>query len=246
MNIREKENELFKDYVVTDETKTQKDIVPDGVIDEASFLKAEKKILFLLKEVNGGDGWDLRNFVNKNCREDDNDNKPRIQTWDNVYRWTRAILESNSICWKDVENVEREQHREEILKKIAVMNVKKTSGGSSADGTELKKATKANKEVLRKQIELYDADYIVCGYTHEYFDMLDYLTEEDKKTKGYVYFPEAVGDRKDLYSSYFIKKDKKQAIVYVYHPQSYINHQDLFDVLLKTVKEIEEKLENVK
>lgn len=239
MSIREKENEQFKDYVVTDETKTEKDIVPDGVIDEVSFLNAEKKIVFVLKEINGGEYGngvtDLRNFVFKNACG-------RTSTWNNVYRWVRTILESNSICWKDVENVDREQDREEILKKIAAMNVKKTAGKSSSKGSELKKATKANKEVLRKQIELYDADYIVCGYTHEYFDMLDYLTEEDKKTKGYVYFPEAVGKRKNLYSSYFIKKDKKQAIIYFYHPNAKINNQDLFNLLLKTLKETENKM----
>lgn len=242
MSIREKENELFKDYVVTDETKTQKDIVPDGVIDEASFLNAEKKILFLLKEVNGGEDGkgvtDLRDFVLDNA-------KGRWQTWDNVYRWVRTILESDSIRWEDVEEVDREKDRLDILKQIAVMNVKKTSGGSSADDTELKKAAEANKEVLKKQIELYDADYIICGNTYFLLECLDYLTGEEMKPVKEYYLKTEKNVKPIRPCKYYIKslKNKKQIIVNFYHPGATDGKGiDFFNLLLEIIKDAEKEI----
>ena len=58
MSIKEREEFLFQKLREKDP-----DIVADGVICEQEFLNARYKIVYILKEVNGGKSWDLRDFV---------------------------------------------------------------------------------------------------------------------------------------------------------------------------------------
>ena len=54
MSIKEREEFLFQKLREKDP-----DIVSDGVICEQEFLNARYKIVYILKEVNGGKSWDL-------------------------------------------------------------------------------------------------------------------------------------------------------------------------------------------
>ena len=57
-NITEEENKLFA------ELRTYNpDIIDDGVTDEEGYLSTKYKIMYVLKEVNGGKSWSLREFV---------------------------------------------------------------------------------------------------------------------------------------------------------------------------------------
>lgn len=58
MSIKEREEFLFQKLREKDAS-----IVADGVICEQVFLNARYKIVYILKEVNGGKSWDLRDFV---------------------------------------------------------------------------------------------------------------------------------------------------------------------------------------
>jgi len=70
MSIRELEEKLFDEWQEKEKlgynSENKKLFVRDGLIHEESYFKAPVKILYLLKEVNGGDkDWDLREFVKK-------------------------------------------------------------------------------------------------------------------------------------------------------------------------------------
>lgn len=54
MSIKEREEFLFQKLREKDAS-----IVADGVICEQEFLNARYKIVYILKEVNGGKSWDL-------------------------------------------------------------------------------------------------------------------------------------------------------------------------------------------
>lgn len=114
MSIKEREELLFQKLREKDP-----DIVADGVICEQLFLNARYKIVYILKEVNGGKSWDLRDFVYEGGRP---------QTWDNIARWTEGILSwEKEFPWSEME-MDNEQRRLGELKKIAAVNLKKTSG----------------------------------------------------------------------------------------------------------------------
>ncbi|WP_311481190.1 hypothetical protein [uncultured Anaerococcus sp.] len=63
MTIKEKEEILF------DKLKLQNPaIITDGIVDENQYLSSKYKILYVMKEVNGGEDWDLRKFLYKGGR----------------------------------------------------------------------------------------------------------------------------------------------------------------------------------
>jgi hypothetical protein len=69
----------------------------DGPVDCVAYCTAPKRVVFVLKEVNettAGAEWDLRQYVRDNARG---------QTWNNVVRWTRTIIDG--AAWDAVESV---------------------------------------------------------------------------------------------------------------------------------------------
>ena len=70
MNIKEKEKEIFDKLRNKDPS-----IVEDGIVIEEEYLTSKYKILYIMKEVNGGSDWNLKDFLYKGGRSD---------TWDNV------------------------------------------------------------------------------------------------------------------------------------------------------------------
>ena len=74
MNITFNQSNLFSSL-----RKTNPDIIDDGVICESEYLAAKYKIMFVLKEVNGGKGWSLHDFL-KDWNENNENNENRRKT----------------------------------------------------------------------------------------------------------------------------------------------------------------------
>lgn len=177
MGITEDENRLFAELRVVNP-----DIIDDGVASEEEYLFAKYKIMYVLKEVNGGKGWSLREFVREGGR---------AQTWDNIARWTEAILNLDlEKPWSYWEN-NNEARRKTILKKICVVNVKKTSGGYTSHADEVYRAALDNSGILQKQLRLYNPDIIICCGTERAFVDACYKNQElnwEMTSRGIWYF----------------------------------------------------------
>ncbi len=85
MGIKEKQDELFAEL-----KNINPNIIPDGGVDEEEYLKAAYKILYVLKEVNGGKNWSLVDFLREGGRP---------QSWNNISCWTEAILNLPIYCF---------------------------------------------------------------------------------------------------------------------------------------------------
>ncbi|MFN7113498.1 MAG: hypothetical protein ACK4PK_03980 [Alphaproteobacteria bacterium] len=158
--ICEQEEALFSEWksrLLDEEEK--KCFVADGVANEDSYLEISPKILFVLKEANGKKGeifpsdfW--RELLTK---------AQRGQTWQNIARWAYGIRHLPAdIPWSGSLASADDFFRGEILKSIAAINVKKIYGSHTADGKKLKVAVKRDGDLLRKQIAIYEADFIIC------------------------------------------------------------------------------------
>lgn len=91
-------------------------VVEDGIIDEAEYKATKYKILYVMKEVNGGEGWNLKEFLKDGGRP---------QTWNNIARWTEGILSlENDFKWDYLESNNKDR-RKIMLKKIGSINLKK-------------------------------------------------------------------------------------------------------------------------
>ena len=190
--------------------------VKDGIINHGCYWKSAVKILLLLKEVNGGENWDLRESLRKGGRK---------QTWNNVTRWLIGInhLEQD-IPWKDLETITAEQ-RIENLQRIAVVNVKKTSGGHTSVPEQIAEASVSNSELLRKQINLYHPDIMICcGTSGSYFENItEYPNPDWKQTNhGIWYVVEPTG----------------RIVVSYSHPEARVKDCLLYYGLVDAVREI--------
>ena len=126
--LRDKENLLFRQWITPDD----QEVIPDGAVDEEAFRDGALKILFVLKEVNdrNGRGWDLRRYLAG--YDEGNHQYPRWQTWSNITRWIIGIRRLPHITpWDHVANIDLATRRN-VLRSIAVMNLKKWPGGPVA------------------------------------------------------------------------------------------------------------------
>ncbi len=158
MSIYNEEEKLFREW-----PKEQNNFNKDGIVNEKYYLNSSPKILFLLKEVNSKEGgFDLREFLRDGGRP---------QTWDNIARWVYGIRNSHrEIEWKEVEKIKTKVDRQEQLKSICVINLKKSSGGHTSDNSEVRKYAKEYKKYLDRQLTIYNAKpemkpnfIIACG-----------------------------------------------------------------------------------
>jgi len=210
MGIREEEEKLFAELKSADPQ-----IITDGVVDEEEYLAAKPRILYLMKEVNGGSGWDLREFLR--------DEGGRSHTWNTVARWTEAILAlDEEKPWSYWAN-DHEKRRETMLKKICTVNLKKTSGGGSSRMESICEAAMANSRFLRRQLSLYQADIIVCCGTASVYGAACCREELHwKPTSRGIWYA----------------MDGRTAVIEFYHPAAHVRQCLLHYGLVDAVREI--------
>lgn len=216
-NLNEREKELFDDWKGKYERKGQR-FIEDGIVDHEKYAASDIRILVILKEVNDDkrEKWKLKDHLT---------NSAPGTTWGNVARWVKGlqgIINDEEYEWSKLERIELE--RNELLSCISVMNIKKTPGGGTADDKALSDAAKEDKENLRKQIELYQPDIVICGGTGWLVKDIMEIEEWSSTSRGVSY-----------------NVDKNGAIVVDYiHPNAHVRGAMLYYTLIDAVREIRE------
>ena len=215
------EKELFDEW-----KGKRKNLILDGIVDKQSYKDSQLKVLYILKEVNGGKGWDLTKFLKEGGR---------ASTWNNVTRWQYGITNiDKDIRWGDIETISNETRKSQ-LKNIAIMNLKKEPGGAKAISKQVWTYALEDNEFLKKQIQIYSPDIIICCGTGEIvknLELVEKFNEWEKSSYG-----------EPLIRYYrTVNQLKSQIIINYYHPAYYgKNTKELFYPLYKTIKEIFEK-----
>ena len=122
--------------------------ISDGIVDSGNY--DEPHILFVLRDMNCRHERDL-------CEDLRNDGSG-WKTWNNVGRWTRALLDGSEEYPQNMST----ENRVAQLRRIAVMNLKKEGGVSRASGNELLEAVKKQHDLIYEEICLCDPSIIVC------------------------------------------------------------------------------------
>lgn len=213
-------------YIVEEEKKFWKkwksesnNIVMDGIVCPEKYLSSGvyPRLLFLMKEVNGGNDWDLRTFLH---------NGGRPQSWDNIARWVEGIRRiDEEIRWSELEKL-TDERRKTYLPEICVVNVKKTSGGHTSVGRSIKKAAKDNAETLKRQIEIYQPELIICCGTGSYY--YDNIMEYDGTKPQWEQTSRGIG---------FVREENRIMISYL-HPAARVKDCVLYYGLMDAVKEV--------
>lgn len=215
MGLHAAEESLFKRW-----SAVRTSFVPDGVVDEDVYSASTLKVLFLLKEANrpDGDDLDLRDFIHDGARP---------QTWDVVARWMLSIRRlQEDLPWGEIASISNSQ-REDALRSVAVMNLKKEPGGHTTDNARFRVAVKRDQIFLREQFALYRADIVVCcgSVVSEAFRTFIYLdTQRDWPTtrRGVKFCEYEAGKHVFDYS----------------HPEARVAHSILHYGLIDAVREV--------
>jgi hypothetical protein len=128
----------------------------DGIVDEDKFTKANRRILFVLRETNefpqsNEFGGDLRAFLSQTLK---------WQLWHTVGRWAYGILND----FPDYLECNGRRKIHDALCQVAVINLKKITGGKESDLEEINETAHRDKEFIRREVDLIDPEVLVaCG-----------------------------------------------------------------------------------
>lgn len=207
--------------------------ISDGIVDPRNYKPPH--LLFILRDMNCQTTRDL-------CADLRTDGSG-WKTWNNIGRWTKALLDGSAEYPKDMSAEKRAAQ----LRRIAVMNLKKEGGTGRADGKELLYAVQTQHDNIYDEICLCDPDIIICcGLT------ASGMTGNANLLKEYVLpfstdwecFDSKTFDRKWWF--YFTKINEKQIPVISFcHPQVTIlkgarGHEKLFQPLYRDMLSIRE------
>lgn len=216
--------------------------VPDGIVNPKIWLEHTLKLLFVLKDTNRqkdsiadllNDPFNPKNesgIKDSELRKNKNISNLR-KTWLNIARWSygfNRIAKNNQIDdWSEIDQSsdwynERDDKNGWLgeLKNIAVINLKKTPGESTAKHAELLDAANKYGNYIWDQIDLIKADVVVFCSVSEYL-VDDKQTNWKETTKGYWYF-----------------KTKDTIYIKFWHPNAHFPHNMMFFALMKIITEI--------
>jgi hypothetical protein len=128
--------------------------------------------------------------------------------------------------------------KEEVLRSIALINIKKAPGSNKSKETEIANAYEINKNLLKLQIETYKPHIVIGGSTLRHFVKDKYFDNENSKPMNYntALYGSKFKDRK-----YYSLKDR--IWIDAYHP-SFYNKKKYGEVIEEEENDYIEKIVN--
>ena len=195
-----------------------------------------RTVLFILRDMNCRHERDL-------CADLRRDGSG-WRTWNNIGRWTKALLDGDGEYPWDMSSPSRAAQ----LRRVAVMNLKKEGGGSRASGSQLLDAVQMQHGKILEEICLCDPGMIICcglassGDQREMLPCLKIMYCRFQRN-GH---PSSPGPLTGTWQYYFTEINKKQIPVISFcHPQvTNLNcsrgHENLFIPLFQDMLYIKE------
>ncbi|MGL5435461.1 MAG: hypothetical protein ACRDBO_08710 [Lachnospiraceae bacterium] len=124
----------------------------DGMIDAEVWQQTDVHIVFVFKEMPGLDG-DLRRIIL------DNPDRAYTRIRANLARWIHIML------YHEYLEIMPEEYVQALLRKVCIVNLKKEADIQKTGRDDIWTCTSQDKRFIRKQIALYQPDYVViCGF----------------------------------------------------------------------------------
>jgi len=199
--------------------KGRNKFVSDGVVCPEKWFSQTVRPLFLLKEAHAGQDGGETDWNLIGCLNSVEESKGRI--WSAVAEWQHALenTTADSIpffdSWLGDGSKNVNTYRDikcGLLKKCAVINVKKSNGQKRSDDSDLMNFIEEDWDLLKKQIEIVDPTIILCGSTFHL------LIEWQKRNIEKRIFSDNIANFSDEKGCYLI--GGKTVIAY-YHPSNH-------------------------
>lgn len=154
-------------------------LISDGIVDMDNY----EGILFLLKEAYSRE----QKFGEWNLAQGLAEDGP-WGMWHHVAKWTSGLLNTDENHITPFGDMSRDE-RNAMLRKIAVVNLKKVNGASFSTDEDLLKYATGNAEILRKEVEHTQPRIIVCGGTFRFLQQI-YGIEIKQSNDNWFYWLE--------------------------------------------------------
>lgn len=162
-----------------------KNPVYDGITSITNYLKATKRILWILKEANKSsqkDSWYHRDF-HKDITV--------YNKWKSTYKriiYTSYGILNNQRNWYKIPWIQNDSTINDInvMKQIAIININKSGGTSVSDNSFIQKVYVEKKNFILKQIKSIEPDIIInCSSVYELTEDLKNIYKLRKNKYSY-------------------------------------------------------------
>jgi hypothetical protein len=175
------ETEKLKELDAEFSNKYPGRVIVDGIVDwdGASYYDSDTRILWIMKEANQSDPnkkeWCLRDVL-----WEVSVGKDKGTWWKNTYGLIAKVSCRLLPDYKENYNDISTEDEKEILKELAIINVKKISGGSSANSAEVEQFYRNDKDLILSQINALKPGIIInCSRVWDLFNDLKTSEYED-------------------------------------------------------------------
>jgi len=152
MTKTDKLNKLFDKWVKEIPEYAGK-FIKDGIISESLYNEARKKILFIMKEP---DDPEQTEWTFQDLWEDGVRHRFSFRLADWAYGIFHDFPDYNKVT-------SIKENRDNAIKSIALINIKKTGGTNSSDKEEIFNHCERNHKFILKEIEIIDPEIIILG-----------------------------------------------------------------------------------
>lgn len=191
---------------------------------ECLWTDSERRVLFLLKEPNGNPNEDYKDW----------DWSERRETFGNILAyWLEGILSTTAEKRPSYDNL---SSRKEIFRKcpLALVNLKKLSGGSSANWNTIWRYAQKDQETLRKQIRgILNPNIIVCGGSNDVND--DYRKVITIALE--LIFPDIKEGFKKINNWCYYNSNEDIVLIDSYHPSFPMKNRDKVERLINNFQD---------
>lgn len=129
----------------------------DGVVCPETWISEKRKILFILKEAycDKATEFDLVAELNKHG--------PWGSVWNRCAEWVYGIMEVSKDCPMPPYRSVNQNESNVYLRRVAVLNLKKSDGNSSSNMSEVEQYARFDAEEIKEEIKIIDPDIVICG-----------------------------------------------------------------------------------
>jgi len=207
----------------------------DGVGNIDTYLHSPLKIMWLLKESYDQDKKGNRGTGNWSIYEAvQNDT---AWSYLSFQRMAYVLYGYNNHIYcegKDMPKIRNHREMVKDLANIAYININKLPGGTTSDDSHIARCYKEWKNIIGKQIEVYNPDVIILGGTEKFLD----FKNEFVQCEHY----ENTGVNPKLDSK--IYKWGNRWIISVYHPGYMMSTEVYVDLIIDSLKYVNEQIKS--
>lgn len=252
--IHQQEEKLFKEWQKRARALNNSDeIAQDGLLfrgeiyfedgcwhrmpgDEASrWEQAGRRLLILTKDLNDEYPWDIRQETGRK-NETPFSYEEAMVFYKRIRLWSYGLLNTSSANYPPFDEAFDMEIAGPFYENapIAHVNCKKQPGGASISESTLLKYINDYSDLLRKQIELYDANIILCcGLSGGKDPIFDFISEQ--------YLNDLISVIDDKARVYYSPSKDKIVISY-HHPSGYFAYDDTYEDIMSAFSSAIERI----